>query len=120
MAKSLKAERARHERNIDKHKKKAGDLLLCASDAKNSPLLIEGFKKKAEEMLSAVDSETALKAEIEVKINALNDLKKRSDLTLTADDLFPTLEQTREVLHTLIDHIEINDKSGDIEIFFRD
>lgn len=93
--------------------------------------LIDRISKSSNQTLisryeSSIESETAKQKELQLnideaekKVSTIDTLKKKDFFDiLSADDLFPTIEDGKRFIRLFIRRIEVDEKTGDIDILF--
>ena len=119
----------------DLQKEIKGKISIMSRNKKDIDLkisnLIDRISKSSNQTLisryeSSIESETAKQKELQLnideaekKVSTIDTLKKKDFFDiLSADDLFPTIEDGKRFIRLFIRRIEVNEKTGDIDILF--
>ena len=119
----------------DLQKEIKGKISIMSRNKKDIDLkisnLIDRISKSSNQTLisryeSSIESETAKQKELQLnideaekKVSTIDTLKKKDFFDiLSADDLFPTIEDGKRFIRLFIRRIEVDEKTGDIDILF--
>ena len=119
MSKDISGEICKLKQRIAELDKKVSALLVKAAST-SSNLLAQRYEEEAEVMLETKAKKETQIAELQASCSTMQTLLQGSSkATLTVEDIFTSVDVTRDLFRLFIDRIEVDDANDDISIVFK-